>query len=106
MRNQEKTTSKNVSLLLIVLAVVTVAVTVILLVSTMMKYQDRIEQINQLKAQKDALENRIEQLEDALDAAIDDDYIASVAHDKLGMYYPDEIIFGDGGAEETETTSK
>lgn len=106
MRNQEKATSKNVSLLLIVLAVVTVAVTIILLVSTMMKYQDRIEQIDQLKAQKDALENRVEQLEDALDAAIDDDYIASVAHDKLGMYYPDEIIFGDGESEETETTSK
>lgn len=106
MRNEEKTASKNVSLLLIALAAVTVVVSVVLLVSTMMKYQDRIEQIDQLKAQKDALENRVEQLEDELDAAIDDDYIASVAHDKLGMYYPDEIIFGDGGAEETETTSK
>lgn len=106
MRNQEKTTPKNVSLLLIVLATVTVAVAIILLVSTMMKYQDRMEQIDQLRAQKDALENRVEQLEDELDAAVDDDYIASVAHDKLGMYYPDEVIYYDGESKETETTSK
>lgn len=106
MRNRERNTSKSINLWLVVLAAVTVLVSVVLLVSTMMKYRDRIEQIEQLKAQKDALENRVEQLKDQLDAVVDDDYIASVAHDKLGMYYPDEIVFGDGEAKETETASE
>ena len=85
-----------------IVAAVTFLVAVVLLVSTMMTFNDRQEQIKQLQAQKDALEEKVEQLQDQLDAVMDDDYIASVAHDKLGMFFPDEIIYHGGSETETE----
>ena len=108
MPSENKSFEKNISIFLITVAAVTLMVAIVLFVSTMIKITDRREQIDQLQAQKDVLEDKVEQLRSQLEAAMDEDYIASVAHDKLGMYYPDEIIYHDGkeSGKESETETE
>ena len=106
MSSKNKSIEKNVSIFLVTVAAVTLVVAIILFVSTMIKINDRKEQINQLVAQKNALEDKVEQLSSQLEAAMDEDYIASVAHDKLGMFYPDEIIYHDGKETKPETETE
>ncbi len=60
---------------------------------------------NELLAKTAELENKIEEAEERvdrirseLDKPFDDDYIEEIAREKLGMRYPQEVVFysGDG----------
>ena len=60
-------------------------------------------QNNELNVKADALQEKIDslsehitELEADLDAPFDDEYVEKVAHDKLGMRYPQEIIYYSG----------
>ncbi|MBP3368157.1 MAG: septum formation initiator family protein [Clostridia bacterium] len=60
-------------------------------------------QNNDLKVRADALQEKIDtlsehidELESDLDAPFDDEYVEKVAHDKLGMRYPQEVIYYSG----------
>ena len=62
---------------------------------------------NSLKIRRDALAEeiqatteRIEMLETTLDAPFDDEYVEKVAEEKLGMCYPQEIIYYTEESEE------
>lgn len=96
MQNEEKKTSRHINVLLVSLAAVMLIASIVIFVSTMMKFNDRNEQIEKLRAEKKALEEKIDELNDKLDRVMDEEYIAGIAHDKLNMYYPDEIIYYDG----------
>ena len=57
-------------------------------------------QFNRLKQQKAALledvaaaEERIEQIQTALDTPFDDEYIIKIAREKLNLRLPEEVVF-------------
>lgn len=63
-------------------------------------------QNNELNDRADLLLGKIEEVNDQisaleadLEAPFDDEYVERVAHDKLGMRYPQEIIYYSGEGE-------
>ncbi len=66
---------------------------VISVVELQFQYNDYKTERDILKADVNALEEEVEQLQDQLDMPIDDDYIVEVAEDKLSLRLPEEIIF-------------
>ncbi len=63
-----------------------------------MQYNQKLNEAAKLEAERDKLADEVEQMRYRLDSPMDDDYIAKIARDKLGLCYPDEIIFyGDVG---------
>ena len=59
----------------------------------LMQYNQKMSEAEKLKAEKEILEEKIEEMRYRLDSPLDDDYIARIAREKLGLCYPDEIIF-------------
>ncbi len=86
-----KTVSKNIFVrLAIVMFTVACIVTLVML---------RLDN-NEKKVKADALREQVEELQsyiDEMEADIakpfDEDYVAEIAHDKLGLRYPQEVIF-------------
>ena len=60
-------------------------------------------QNNELEAKAESLRGQIESVNDSIDELqttlarpFDDEYVEEIAHDKLGLRYPQEIIFYSG----------
>ncbi len=53
-------------------------------------------QADELRTSIDNLDAYINELESDIAEPFDDEYIAKVAHDKLGMRYPQEVIYYSG----------
>lgn len=60
---------------------------------SLMKYNKIMEEKKENEAYIEQLEDEIEQLQYLVDAPLDDDYKIRIAREKLGMCFPDEIIF-------------
>ncbi|MBQ8388269.1 MAG: septum formation initiator family protein [Clostridia bacterium] len=58
-----------------------------------MQYNQKKQEAEKLAAEKAILEEKIDEMRYRLDSPLDDDYIARVAREKLGLCYPDEIIY-------------
>ncbi len=52
-----------------------------------------MQEAEKLGQEKVALEERVEDMRYRLESPLDDDYVARVAREKLGLCFPDEIIF-------------
>lgn len=71
---------------------------VILTAVNIMQYNQKLREAEKLEAQRDKLAKQVEQMRYRLDSPLDDEYVAKIAREKLGLCYPDEIIFyGDVG---------
>jgi len=60
---------------------------------SLMKYNKIMEDKKEDEAYVEQLRDEIEELEYLLDAPLDDAYKIRIAREKLGMCFPDEIIF-------------
>ncbi len=60
---------------------------------SVMKYNDIMEQKQERLARIEELNDEIDRLQYFVDAPLDDAYKIRVAREKLGMCFPDEIIF-------------
>lgn len=58
-----------------------------------MRYNENQEKIDEKDAYVIELKNEIQRLEYMLDAPLDDEFKIRIAREKLGMCFPDEIIF-------------
>ena len=58
-----------------------------------MQYNEAMEKKQEKEAYIVELKNDIQRLEYMLDAPLDDEFKIRVAREKLGMCFPDEIIF-------------
>lgn len=63
---------------------------------SMMRYNEKISQAEEKKAKIAQLSDEIEEMQYLVDAPLDDDYKMRIAREKLGMCFPDEIIFHTG----------
>lgn len=60
---------------------------------SLMNYNEIMEETKEQKAKIEHLSNEIEQMQYLVDAPLDNDYKMRIAREKLGMCFPDEIIF-------------
>ena len=60
---------------------------------SLMKHNEAKEKIQEKDAYVEELKNDIQRLEYMLDAPLDDEFKIRIAREKLGMCFPDEIIF-------------
>ena len=58
-----------------------------------MQYNEAMEKKQEKEAYIIELKNDIQRLEYMLDAPLDDEFKIRIAREKLGMCFPDEIIF-------------
>ena len=66
---------------------------VITIVELQLKYNQYEMQRDQLRAEISNLEDKVEELEDRANSDMDEQYIISIAKDKLNLRLPEEIIF-------------
>ena len=80
----------SIAALLVLSAIVTAV--------NIMQYNQKLAEAEKLEGERDRLEAQVEEMRYRLDSPLDDDYVARIAREKLGLCYPDEIIFyGDVG---------
>lgn len=60
---------------------------------SLMRYNEAMEKKEEKEAYVAELKNDIQRLEYMLDAPLDDEFKIRIAREKLGMCFPDEIIF-------------
>ena len=58
-----------------------------------MKYNEAAEKMQEKDADIKELKDEIQRLEYMLNAPLDDEFKIRIAREKLGMCFPDEIIF-------------
>ena len=63
---------------------------------SLMKYNETMKQTEEQRAKIERLSDEIEQMQYLVDAPLDNDYKMRIAREKLGMCFPDEIIFHTG----------
>ena len=60
---------------------------------SLMQYNEAMEKKSEKEAYLAELKNDIQQLEYMVDAPLDDEFKIRIAREKLGMCFPDEIIY-------------
>ncbi len=69
---------------------------VVFFIWSVMKYNEIMEQSREKEEYIERLSDEIDELEYLVDAPLDDAYKIRIAREKLGMCFPDEIIFHTG----------
>lgn len=65
-------------------------------VSLRLRQNDLAAQADGLRAQIDEMDEYIYELRSDLERPFDEEYISEIAHSKLGLRYPQEIIYYSG----------
>ncbi|MBQ3638573.1 MAG: septum formation initiator family protein [Clostridia bacterium] len=65
-------------------------------VTLRLKQNDLYAKERALQAEIDRMNEYINELQAEIDRPFDDDYVAEIAHEKLGLRYPQEIVFYSG----------
>ena len=60
---------------------------------SLMQYNDAMKTKDEKQAYVESLKDEIQRLEYMVDAPLDDEFKIRIAREKLGMCFPDEIIF-------------
>ena len=66
---------------------------VVFFLRSLMNYNKVMEEAKQREQKIEKLTDEIEQLEYLIDAPLDEDFKIRIAREKLGMCFPDEIIY-------------
>ena len=86
--------AKNTFMRIIILTVVFFFSVVYITVR--LQQNDLEAKAEQLQGQIEAAQAEIDELQAEIDRPFDDEYVAKIAHEKLGLRYPHEIIFYGG----------
>ena len=65
----------------------------IMFVTLRLQRNDFLNQAEDLQVRIEEVTEHIEQLQADIDRPFDDEYVADVAHEKLGLRYPQELVF-------------
>ena len=88
-----KKTKTAVSLLIQGFLILLFVFAVIFFLWSLMNYNEIMEEAEKQDAKIEKLTDEIERLEYLVDAPLDEDYKIRIAREKLGMCFPNEIIF-------------
>lgn len=78
------------------LILVMVVFFVVTFVTLRLKQNDLVARADRLQVEIDQMSEYINELQAELDRPFDDEYVAEIAHEKLGLRYPQEIVFYSG----------
>lgn len=81
------------SMLIQVFLILLFVFSIVFFLWSLMKYNKIMDDKKEDEAYVERLHDEIEELEYLLDAPLDDAYKIRIAREKLGMCFPDEIIF-------------
>ena len=81
------------SMLIQVFLILLLVFSVVFFLWSLMKYNKIMEDKKEDEAYIEQLNDEIERLEYLVDAPLDDAYKIRIAREKLGMCFPDEIVF-------------
>ena len=81
------------SIIIRVFLVLLLLFSIVFFLWSVMKYNDIMDEKKEKQEYIDSLSEQIDRLEYYVDAPIDDAYKIRMAREKLGMCFPDEIIF-------------
>ena len=85
---------KNRIALWIIVLLLLVSVTIAVL--NLMRLNQIQNEAIRLALEKQEIQYRVDELKYRLNSPIDDAYIERVAREKLGLYFPDEIVYFNG----------
>ena len=66
---------------------------VVMFVSLHLKQNDLLSKAERLDAEISQMNETINELQAEIDRPFDDEYVAEIAREKLGLRYPQEIVF-------------
>ena len=69
---------------------------IVMFVSLHLKQNDLILKAEKLQAQIDETKETINELQAEIDRPFDNDYVAEIARERLGLRFPQEIVFYSG----------
>ena len=84
------------SMLIQIFLVLLFVFAVVFFLWSMMRYNEKMSETEEQKAKIAQLTDEIEEMRYLVDAPLDNDYKMRIAREKLGMCFPDEIIFHTG----------
>lgn len=76
----------------VALAVVVIA-SLVISVASIMQYNELESRKDELQAEIDRYDEENQELGQLIKAPVDDDYIARMARERLGLHYPDEDVY-------------
>jgi len=85
--------TKKKNRMIVWMMIVLLAVSVTVSTINLMQYNNRQKEIEKLESERAELEYRVDELEYYLSSPINDNYIAKIAREKLGLSFPDETIY-------------
>ena len=85
--------SKIPSLVIRIFLAVLFLFAILFFMRSLMKYNKSMETKKEKEAYIEQLDDEVAQLRYLLDAPLDDEYKIRIAREKLGMCFPDEIVF-------------
>lgn len=65
----------------------------ITIITLQLENNSKLEQAQALDTRIQAYQTYIEELQATLDAPMDEEYVADIAREKLGLRYPQEVVF-------------
>lgn len=68
----------------------------VIFVTLRLENNDLVERADQLRSEVAVLQNSINELQADLDRPFDEEYIAEIAEEKLGLRFPQEVVFYTG----------
>lgn len=77
----------------ILISVFLLTVAVVVSAVNMMQYNKLKKDIESYQKKLSELEYKVEEMKYRLSAPIDDSYVERVAREKLGLYFPDEVLY-------------
>lgn len=72
-------------------------VCIVSLIVLRLENNEKKTQADALRLEVEAMQTYISELEADIARPFDDDYVAEIAHDELGLRYPQEVIFYSDG---------
>ena len=81
------------SLLIQIFLILLFVFAVVFFLKSLMNYNEIMEETKKQEQKIEKLNREITELEYLVDAPLDEDYKIRIAREKLGMCFPDEIIF-------------
>jgi len=86
----------NISVLIRVFLALLLVFAIVFFLWSLMKYNKTMEEKAEKQAYIEQLSDDVEQLRYLVDAPLDDAFKIRIAREKLGMCFPDEIIYHTG----------
>ena len=83
----------KINLAVWIVCICLIGVAAVSIITLQIQINDKKEELDALKAERDAIAARIEEIKYELSKPIDDEYIIKIARERLGYHLPGEVVY-------------